>query len=213
MTTQEALEAVPLHQHYLWLNGKALSEYIADHSQKFFVYFQCASPLRPDYVTDHFNPAHCRINVHHLLQTEGASHLAIAVAHMGFIERSPEYQEACRVIEPLLAARARQAEERQEALQSAVDTKRAAEERLAAKRAKALADLESEGDVVELQGTISAATSTLDSLNGNHAALPAPAAAESIQKETGETPAILAARQNVAAAKAIAAKVPKATGS
>ena len=92
-----ALQAVMLHQKYIFLNTLALRKWRAEFRQKVLVRAQCAHGAG---LSESFEPQHFIAN---LLPNLDPQFSDVETALL-FLENSPEFLEAAQIIEPLLAA-------------------------------------------------------------------------------------------------------------
>ena len=92
-----ALQAVLLHQKYIFLNTLALRKWRAEFRQKVLVRAQCAFGAGP---AESFEPQHYIAN---LLPNLDPQFSDVETALL-FLENSPEFLEAAQIIEPLLEA-------------------------------------------------------------------------------------------------------------
>ena len=92
-----ALQAVMLHEKFIYLNTLALRKWRAEFRQKVLVRAQCAHGAGP---SESFEPQHYIAN---LLPNLDPQFSDVETALL-FLENSPEFLEAAAVIEPLLAA-------------------------------------------------------------------------------------------------------------
>ena len=92
-----ALQAVLLHQKYIFLNTLALRKWRAEFRQKVLVRAQCAHGAGP---SESFEPQHYIAN---LLPNLDPQFSDVETALL-FLENSPEFLEAAQIIEPLLEA-------------------------------------------------------------------------------------------------------------
>ena len=92
-----ALQAVMLHEKFIYLNTLALRKWRAEFRQKVLVRAQCAHGAGP---SESFEPQHYIAN---LLPNLDPQFSDVETALL-FLENSPEFLEAAQIIEPLLAA-------------------------------------------------------------------------------------------------------------
>ncbi len=132
-----ALQAVMLHHKYIFLNTLALRKWRAEFRQKVLVRAQAAHGAG---LSESFEPQHYIAN---LLPNLDPQFSDVETALL-FLENSPEFLEAAKIIEPLLKAVAELEKSEAAAAQAAAAAEHIRREKVDAAKADAIAQIEAQ---------------------------------------------------------------------
>ena len=132
-----ALQAVLLHHKYIFLNTLALRKWRAEFRQKVLVRAQAAHGAG---LSESFEPQHYIAN---LLPNLDPQFSDVETALL-FLENSPEFLEAAKIIEPLLKAVAELEKSEAAAAQAAAAAEHIRREKVDAAKADAIAQIEAQ---------------------------------------------------------------------
>ena len=132
-----ALQAVLLHQKYIFLNTLALRKWRDEFRKTVLIRAQAAHGAGP---AESFEPQHYIAN---LLPNLDPQFSDVETALL-FLENSPEYLEAAKIIEPLLEAVAELEKSEAAAAQAAAAAEHIRREKVDAAKADAIAQIEAQ---------------------------------------------------------------------